>query len=153
MAQKTLPPSAEIAILGAIGPAALTVGARTTGWVPIADFGSFMAIVTTGVLGTDATVDAKIEQATDATGAGAKDIEGAAIAQLTKAEDDNKQAIIELGAEDLDLANDFTHIRLTVEVGAATSDCGAVLLGVGPRYAPASGHDAASVAEIVTVGA
>lgn len=152
MAQKSLNPSQLAAVVAAIDPDAASTGAQTTGWINMSDFQSIMAIVMAGELGASATLDAKLEQAQDASGTGAKDITGAAITQLTKAgTDDDKQAIIECWSEDLDLANDFTHVRLSMTVGTAASDCGAVVLGMGPRYAPASDRDAATVAEIVTV--
>ena len=152
MAQKTLNPSDSMVVVGAIDPDANAAATYTTGWIDMATFQTIMAIVMAGTLGASATLDAKLEQATDGSGSGVKDITGAAITQLTKAgSDDDKQAIIQCWAEDLDLANGFTHVRLSMTVGTATSDCGAVVLGLNPRYGPASDHDAASVDEIVTV--
>lgn len=153
MTSKTTKPSEEAAVVGVIDPDANTAATYTTGWIDMADFSKIMAIVMAGTLGSSATVDAKLEQASDSSGTGAKDVSGSAITQLTQAgtDDSDKQAIIECFAEDLDLANDFTHVRLSMTVGAATSDSGAVVLGFAPRYAPASDHDAASVAEIVAV--
>lgn len=152
MAQKTLIPSDSMAVVGAIDPDANTAATYTTGWIDMATFQTLMAIVMVGTLGASATLDAKLEQATDGSGSGVKDITGAAITQLTKAgSDDDKQAIIQCWAEDLDLANGFTHVRLSMTVGTATSDCGAVVLGLNPRYGPASDYDADSVDEIVAV--
>lgn len=152
MAQKTLNPSQLTAVLGAIDPDANTAATYTTGWIDMADFQAIMAIVMAGDLGTSATLDAKLEQATDASGTGAKDVTGSDITQLTQAgTDSNKQAIIECWAEDLDLANDYTHVRLSMTVATATSDCAAIVLGSNARYGPASDYDAATVDEIVTV--
>ncbi len=149
---KTLNPSQLAAVVGAIDPDANTAATFTTGWISMSTFVSIMAIIMVGTLGASATVDAKLEQATDASGTGAKDVTGSDITQLTQAgSDSDKQAIIECNAEDLDIANDFTHVRLSVTVGTATSDIGAVVLGLDPRYAPASDYDAATVDEIVTV--
>ena len=108
-----------------------------------------MGIVFAGTLGTSATVDAKFEQATDASGTGAKDVTGSAITQLTEAgTDSDKQAVINLSQESLDIANSFTHVRLSVTVAVATSDIGAVVLGLSPSYGPASDTDATTVDEI-----
>jgi len=148
---KTLNPSELAAVVGVIDPDANGAATYTTGWIDMATFQSLMAIVMAGTLGASATIDAKFEQAIDSSGTDAKDVAGSDITQLVKATDDDKQAVIELNAEDLDLANSFTHVRLSMTVGTATSDCGAVVLGMSPRYAPASDNDAASVAEIVTV--
>ena len=149
---KTLNPSQLAAVVGAIDPDALAAATYTTGWISMSDFQSIMAVVMVGTLGASATVDAKLEQATDASGTGAKDVAGSDITQLTEAgSDDDKQVVIECNAEDLDIALDFTHVRLSVTIGAATSDAGAVVLGMSPRYAPASDNDTATVSEIVTV--
>lgn len=142
-------PSERVALLGTVEPDVLTATAHTSDYVDAGNFESIMAIVMAGTLGTSATIDAKLVQATDSSGTGSKDISGKAITQLVKATDDNKQAIINVRSEDLDMANGFSHVAVTVTVGAASSDGGAVLLGLNPRYGPASDNDLASVAEIV----
>ena len=85
-----------------------------------------------------------------ATAISAATVTGKAITQLTKAgSDDSKQALIAFRQADLDIANDFTHVRLSVTVATAASLTAALLLGFGARYGVASGNDAASVDEIV----
>lgn len=144
-------PSECCAVLGSISPDATAPGTVTTAWVPMTGFFSALALVMAGTLGANATVDAKLEQATDAAGTDAKDIDGKAITQLTQAGDDDSdsQALIDLRAEQLDSAGGFTHVRLSLTVGTAASDVGAVLQGFAPRFAPASGSNAATVAEVV----
>lgn len=143
-------PSEVAAVVGVVDPDVVTAGAHSTGWVAARDFHAFMAIVMAGTLGSSATVDAKLEQATDASGTGVKDISGKAITQLTQAgTDSDKQAVINCRADELDSDNLFTHIRLTVTVGTASSDAGAVLLGLYPARGPASDSDASTVDEIV----
>jgi hypothetical protein len=66
-------------------------GTVTTGWVDDGQVQRSGADLQTGVLGAAATVDAKLQQATSAAGAGAKDIAGKAITQIVKATGDNKQ--------------------------------------------------------------
>ena len=149
---KTQLPSDRVAVVGVIDPDANAAGTLTTGWISMSDFQSVMAVVQAGTLGSNATIDAKLEQASDASGTGAKDIDGAAITQLTEAGgDDDKQAVIYCNGEDLDLKNDFSHVRLSMTIGTANSDSSAIVLGLDPRYAPASNGDLASVAEIVSV--
>ncbi|MEM1421824.1 MAG: hypothetical protein AAGF51_14570, partial [Pseudomonadota bacterium] len=89
---------------------------------------------------------AKIEQATSDTGTGAKDVDGKAVTAITE---DDKQAIINLNVDELDIANDFSHVRLSITVGTAASDISGLLIGLDARYGPASDNDAASVVEIV----
>lgn len=143
-------PSERAAIVGVIDPDVTAASDVSTGWVAAKDFHNFMAIVMAGTLGASATLDAKIEQATDSSGTGAKDVTGKAITQLTQAgTDSDKQAIINVRQSDLDIANSFTHLRLTVTVATASSDAGGILLGLDPAYGAASDYDAATVDEIV----
>jgi hypothetical protein len=143
-------PSDRLAIVAAINPVSQAVGAVSTGWISMQNWRSVMAIVQAGVLGAAATLDAKLEQATSAAGAGAKDIAGKAVTQLTQAgTDSNKQAIINLRQAELDFAGGYSHVRLTLTVGTQASLVSAVLLGLDARYNPASDSDAASVDEIV----
>lgn len=144
-------PSEAVAVLGSIDPDAYAASTVTTGWISAADFHSFAAIVQAGTLGSSATLDAKIEQASDSSGTGAKDLTGAAITQLTQAgSDSDKQAIIQFRPADLDVANDFNHFRLSMTVATATSDAGGLVVGFDPKHGPASDNDASTVDEIVT---
>ena len=147
---RVLKPSDQAAVVGVIDPDAQTAAAYSTGWIDMASFDKLLAIVQAGALGTSATLDAKLEQAQDGSGTGVKDIAGKAITQLTEAgADSDKQALINLVGEELDVTNGFTHARLTVTVAVATSDASAIVLGFTARYAPGSDTDLASVAEIV----
>ena len=144
-------PSERAGVVATIDPDALTATAHTSDWVSMAVFQSVMAIVSVGTLGTSATVDAKLEQATDSSGTGAKDITGKSITQLTDAgSDDDKQAIINCRGSELDVENGFDHVRLSITVAVATSDGAGLVLGFDPRHGPASDSDLASVDEIVS---
>ena len=140
----------DVALLAIIDADAYAAGTVTTGWVQADDFAAFAALIAPGDLGASATLDAKIEQASDGSGTGAKDVAGKAITQLTKAgTDDNKQAWINFRASDLDLAGGFTYVRLSMTVATATSDAVGLLFGYSPKVAPASSYDATTVDEIV----
>jgi hypothetical protein len=146
-----LPSSNRAGVIAAINPASHAAGDVSTAWISLADWFGIMAIIQAGALGASATLDAKFEQATSAAGAGAKAVSGKAITQLTKAgSDDNKQAIINLKPGDLDIANDFTHVRLTLTVATAACQAAALIIGTDPRYGHSSASDAATVDEIVT---
>lgn len=111
---------------------------------------SLLALIQSGVLGTGATLDAKLQQATDASGTGAKDVAGKAISQLTQAGSGSaKQAIINLRPEDLDVNNGYAYVRLSVTVGVAASLTAAQLLGFNPRFAPGDAINQAAVAQVV----
>ncbi len=81
--------------------------------IAIAGFNTLLAVIQTGVLGSSATVDAKVQQVQDSSGTGAKDITGRAITQIVKATGDNKQALINVKPDDLDTANGFGFVRLS----------------------------------------
>lgn len=138
-------------ILGVINPSSQSAGASSTGWIAAKDYANFAAIVQVGALGSSATVDAKLQQASDSSGTGVKDVTGKAITQLSKAgTDDNKQVTISLKPEELDVANSFTHFRLTVTTATAASLTSAMVLGFGKRYGAANAGNAATVDEQVS---
>lgn len=140
-----------VAVVGNIDPDAYAAGTVTSGWIAAKDFQRFLAIVQAGDLGASATLDAKLEQATDAAGTGAKDVTSKAITQLTQAgTDSNKQALINLDPQkDLDRDNGFDYFRLSMTVGTAASDAGGVVLGYAARQGVASDTDVSTVDEIV----
>jgi len=138
-----------LAILGTLHPTSQAIGSATTGWISAASHRGLLAIVQTGVLGAGATVDAKIQQAQDSTGTGIKDIAGKSITQIPKASGDNKQALINVKPEELDTANGFGFVRLSVTVGVAASQTAAQVLGINGRELPASGVNQSAVVQII----
>lgn len=141
--------SEKIQVVGVINPGANAAGNLTTGWVSMAAFEELLAIIAAGTMGANGTIDAKLQQAKDASGTGAKDVAGKAITQLTQAGTDrsNKQAQINMRAEELDRNNGFTHVRLSLTTAVATSPSTALLIGMSSRYSPAD--PATSVIETI----
>jgi hypothetical protein len=120
-----------------IEPDAYTTNTYTTSWLSMRDFARLTALILVGALGTNATLDAKLQQAKDDGGSGAKDITGKAITQLTQAgSDSDKMVAIELDASELDVNGKFDHVRLSITLGTATSDFGAVVMRHQPLYGP-----------------
>ena len=143
-------PSEAVAITAVIDPDANAAAEYTSAYMSMAKFQKGMAIIMAGTLGSSATLDAKLVQATAAAGTGVKDITGKAITQLTQAgTDSDKQAIINFDQSDLDVANGYDWVAVVMTVGTATSDCGALLLGFDARFEPASDYDVSTVDEIV----
>ena len=136
-------------VLATIDPASQAVGTVTTGWISAGNHHSLLALVQSGVLGTGATLDAKLQQATDASGTGTKDVTGKAITQIVKATGDNKQALINLRPDDLDITNGYAYVRLSLTVAVAASLTAAQLLGFNPRFAPGDASNQAAVAQVV----
>ena len=136
-------------VLGVVNPVSQAVGTVTSGWIPVANHERFLVLIQTGVLGASATVDAKLQQATDASGANAKDVTGKAVTQIVKATGDNKQSLINLRAEELDTNGGFGFVQLSITVGAAASQVGALVLGGMGRQYPATLNNATSVTQII----
>ena len=141
--------SEELSILATFDPISQAAATVTTGWVSVANFHAFLAVVQTGVMGASATLDAKVQQAQDNTGTGVKDVSGKSIAQIVKASGDNKQALINFKPEDLDNANGFAYVRLSLTVGTAASVISATVLGVNPRCATAELFNQAAVVQAI----
>lgn len=144
-------PSTRVPLLAVIDPDANTAATYETAWIDMADFESIMATVLVGTLGSSGTVDAKLEQCVDPTASpeDEKDVTGKAITQLTQAgTDSDKQAIINCRADELDLANNYRYVRLSMTVATATSDCAATVHGFNARFEPEA--DSSTVDEIVS---
>jgi hypothetical protein len=142
-------PSELIAVLDSIDPVSQAAGTVTTGWIKADKFFTYMALINTGTLGTSATVDAKLQQATDSSGTSAKDVTGKAITQIVKASGDNKQAVINLRGSELDTNGGFPYFRLSITVGTAASLIAANVVGMNTRFAPASDSNNSDVAQVV----
>jgi hypothetical protein len=141
--------SESLAVLATINPTSQAAGAATSGWVSMADARRILALVSVGVFGASATVDAKLQQASDSSGTGAKDVTGKAIVQLLAAGGNNVQALINVNSDELDTANGFGYVQLSVTVGAAATETSAVVLGGNARYEPASAFNQVGVVQIV----
>lgn len=144
-------PSEKIGVVATIDPDAYAADTYVSDYVDMQDWpDGIMAIVMAGTLGSSATLDAKLRQAVNSSGGSVKDITGKAITQLTQAgTDDDKQAIIVLLPASLDVAGGFRYVALSMTVATATSDAGAIIIGMNPSYGPAADQDLASVDEIV----
>jgi hypothetical protein len=141
-------PSDVATLLGVIDPDANGTGDLSTGWIDMSVYPSLLALILVGDIASTGKVDAKFEQATSAAGAGAKDVTGKALTQLTQAGgDSNKQALINLHASELDVAGGFRFARLTGTGTTAGADWAAVVQGFHGRYQP--GAHATTVDEVV----
>lgn len=140
-------PSERMAVAAVVAPGARAVGAGNSGWIDTALYTRLMAVITTGALGTAATVDAKWQQAADGSGTGSVDVAQGQLTQIVKASGDNKQAVMNLDVNRLtDRSKRF--VRLALTVGTAASDAGAVVLGIDPKHLPAASPT--SVVQVVS---
>lgn len=140
-------PSDRSPVAGVIDPDAYSTGTYTTGYIDMEQFANVMAIIQAGTLGTSATLDAKIEEAKDSSGTDVQDLSGKAITQLTQAgSDSDKQAVINVAAEEL--SDTYTHVRVSMTIGTASSDAAAIAMGFDARYEPYA--QASTVDEVVS---
>jgi len=140
-----LNPSQRATIVAVIDPQS-SAAAKSSGWIDATTFLNYLATVSVGALGEDATVDAKLEQATSNAGAGAKDVAAKAITQLVAG---SKQAQIDLKQEDLDFANGFKFFRLTITPATAATLIAGTVQGFDAAYGVAGDNAADSLAETV----
>lgn len=140
----------QLAFLDFINPSSQAAGSATTGWINAGNFQKLLALIQVGAFGASATVDAKIQQATDSSGTGAKAIgSGRAITQALAAGGNNKAFTIDLDCQELDVANGFNYVQVTITVGTAATLTSGALLGLIARNFPASTFNAAAVAQQV----
>lgn len=146
-------PNAKItevmALLATIDPVSQAAGTVNTGWIDAGSAFGIVAALQTGVLGASATVDAKLQQAKDSSGTGAKDVSGKSINQIVKASGDNKQAIINCRGQELDVEGGFRYVRLSVTVGTAASLIAAQVWAASERYVEPAGANQAAVVQVV----
>lgn len=142
-------PSEKVAVVATIDPDANAASTFTSDWVNCENFHQIMAIVQVGILVASGTLDAKLMQATDSNGTGAKNIStaNAQITQVTTAGNDTQQ-IITVRTDSLDVAGGFSFVALRMTHGTAGGDSAGLVLGLNPRYAPADDLDLASVSQI-----
>jgi len=146
-------PSEQAALVGVIDPDVHAAGASVSDYADLSKFKLFAALIFAGELGASGTLDAKLVQATDASGTGKKDVTGYAITQLTQAGTDaDKQAWLNIAADSsaIDHENGFRYLAVEMTTAVASSDTCAALLGFVPNDGPASDYDLASVDEIVS---
>ncbi len=149
-------PSEVAAVVATIDPDAYAAAdgtPQTSDWFDMSKFECALATLMAGTVAASVSITAKFEQATTSGGT-PKDVSGTSITTLTTADSD-KQVLINLRADDLDIANGYRWARLSVTIAdsaspdAAAADFGALVQGFFPKYGPASDNDLASVDEIV----
>lgn len=96
-------------------------GTVTSGWWAVETRSSWVALVVWGDVAVGATLDLKLEQATDASGTSAKDISSKVGTQVGDT-DDNGATTLTCDAGDLDLANSYSHFRLSATVAGGNVD-------------------------------
>lgn len=124
-------------------------GDVNTSWVSPFVVGEANRAVFMFVIGAvGANLDAKITQAQDSGGTGAKDITGAALTAITTTTD-NVIATIELAPGSLDDVNGFTYVRAEVTVAGASTGIYAVVYMLHSLRYPIAGDQHSTYSQYV----
>lgn len=147
------------AILATIDPASLTAADYDTDIVDMKYWRRVAIILITGVMGNNGTaqIAVKVNTANSTSSPTPTTVSGKAFAASTftgsgsgTAGGTNHQGIIEVTAEECENALDqgrYLFARLTI--ATATSIAGVIIIGLDPRYGPASDYDLSDVKEII----
>jgi hypothetical protein len=139
--------SERLAIVATVDPDAYSAGTYDSDAIDLSKFERVLFVVAVGDLGTNATVDFVVQES-DAAGGSYANLAGKAITQLTQAGSDaDKQALVEVKADELSEGKRYVRGRLTI--GVAACDAAILALAGDPRNCPVTNVDLATVDEIV----
>ncbi len=141
-------PSQRAGVLGGIPPISATT-VQTSAWLDATIFHNILFKVSVGVIAATGLVDAQVQQATSNAGAGAKAITGKSITTFTAAANSGNQALINLRQEDLDIANGFKWVQLSITPSVAAALISGAALGFDPRNLSADKNAAATQVQVV----
>lgn len=123
--------------LVAVIHADLHSGTYYTPWISMAQRERLLFVLDVGDMTATSTVDLELHEAQDAAGTGAVAIAGKAITQLTQAGGDgNDDVCINLGAAELNAAQNFDHVRARLDVLTASSNACLFVFAEALRYLP-----------------
>lgn len=135
-------------VAGLVSPAARSATEHLSAAIDMGQYHSLMGIVLAGVLGTNATATGAFK-ASDAS-AGSYDDTVKSASALVKATDDDKQAVINLKAEEL--ADGDRYVKGSLTIGTNTSDAAMLILGEkreGPEVANALMSERVAVLSVI----
>ena len=136
-----------LAVVSTIDPEAQTASAVNGDVIDMQDFDRVLFVVQVGTIASNGTVDFVVKS--DSASGGSYATTEASMTQLTEAGGDGDQTVlVEVRGYDV-AANGNRYIRPTLTTAVAAADVAVVALGSLRNYAPTTGVDLASVAEIV----
>lgn len=149
--------SDRIAIVGRVSPNAIAAGTVASDVIDMSKWRRCAAILATGDVGDAATVVVKVYANTaNAASGGTQLTEKVFTASHFTGSGSGTdggsyhEGVIEFTDEEIrDALDGARYAYVTVTVANATSDAAVIVLGIDPRYAPASDADLASVLEII----
>jgi hypothetical protein len=139
----------QFAIISQLDPASRLGGGFPSSFADCKLWHSFVMIAQVGTFPVGATFDARLQQCTDSSGTITKNIPGKAITTLLAAGGSNKQVLVNLRPDELDLAGGFGFIRMVLNTSGTTTFCSAMLLGLSAKWSPASIANVSSVVQLI----
>ncbi|WP_045761672.1 hypothetical protein [Xanthomonas albilineans] len=141
--------SEQLAIVSSTGP--VNANAAQTDWIAISNVHRLLALIVVGT-NVGGVLNAQLLQALDATGTNAKPITAAngqakALTPITIGNAANLQALIDCSVDELDTNNGYAFVQLQITLSSAGPIAG-LLMGINPRFEPASALNATSVLQI-----
>ena len=121
---------------GKIDPDAYGAGTVNGVWVSMADFTEAAAIFMVGIMGAASTFTGKVQQAQASNGSGLKDLPNASVVLDQALGDGDQIATVPFRASELDIANGYNHVRISIVVANASVDYGAVMVRAGAGKRP-----------------
>lgn len=109
----------QFKLLAALDPQTVANTQAVSSWVSVGDCDELLAILFLGDIASE-TIDFKIQQASDSSGTGAKDLKASTQLAASASANDSKQLQISVRADKLDRANSFTYVRIRAITGGAT---------------------------------
>lgn len=142
----------EVSLLDFVSPQSAGAGTLTTGWIDLKSVGSLAALIALGAMSGGSTVAAKLEQSLTSAGSSVKDVTGKAITQLVQTPTDhsNTASWINCRADELDVANGYEWVRLSITTASAASLQFGAVFGANHKFMPASDHDSTKVNEQIS---
>ena len=139
--------NSRLPLVGTVDPQSASAGDYATDIVDMSKFQKVVFYILVGAMTTNGTLDFVVKGDSASGGSFTTTVTGKAITQFTKAgSDDNKQAVVEVTAEEL-AEQGFRYVKGVLTTATAASIVAVAVVGVDARYAPAD--DLASVDEVV----
>jgi hypothetical protein len=154
MAEKA---SDKIAIIARVSPNALTAETYASDVFDLSKFHAFAVVLATGDVGNNGTVVVKVYANTANAASGGTQLTSKVFTASNftgsgsgTAGGSYHEGVINLDAGEFrDALDGARYGYVTVTTATATSDAAVIVLGIDPRYAPASDYDLASVLEVI----
>jgi len=137
----------QLEVVATIDPQTVINSEQVSDYVDMSKYHQIIAIFLLGDMANE-TIDARLQEATDSSGPSAKAIKGATQLAGSAAGNDNKQIVISLHNDELDVAGSFRYVAARMITGNTTGGPAAcVILGL-PKTQPAGSNDLSTVVEI-----